>query len=267
MNIYSIDNLEILNNLELTNLEILKDNNYKSNVFFNNKEIFLEFPKCKTKSGLCVNNNSFIDLVYDNSINILNEWINTLENNLSKKIYEKNNVWFTNPINQNVITNMITPLYRKYNNKLLIRTYINVNKNININDLHINLEKNEIIPILKLDYLIINSNSFDIKFTIFKINILEKQDLEKNISNNNLNEVNLVINEETPIKLKKHNEVYLKYYKETIIKAKHLKNEAIKKYLEAKHIKSNILNFDDLDKDIFMDENNEINELNKLNEI
>lgn len=251
MNIYSIDNLEILNNLVLTNLELIKNNNsYKSNLYIKNKEILIEFPKCEIKSGLHINT-KIMDLVYDSSLNLLNEWIKYLEEILCNKIYEKNNIWFTNHISKNIIKNMITPLYRKYNKNILIRTYNIVDKNVHINNLQEHLEKNEIIPIIKLDSLIINSNSFDIKLIMVKSNTIKKENL--------IEEVNLVINESEPIKLKKHNEVYIKYYRDTILKANSLKIEAINKYLEAKQIKSKI---DTLTDDLNIDENNEIENLN-----
>jgi hypothetical protein len=248
MNIYSIDYTKELNNLELTKLSLMKNNNYKSKINLNDKEIYIEYPKCKIKPALCISNNSFIDLEYDNSLNNLNNWISDLEKILSNKIYEKNNEWFTNPINKNIINNMITPLYRKYKQKLLIRCYINVGNKMNINE----LENKEIIPIIKLDSLIVKSNSFDIKLLITKIKRVE----EKNI----IKEVDLVINEETPIKLKKHNEVYINYYKETINKAELLRDEAINKYLEAQKIKSTIYNLKDI---LNIDENKEIDNLNK----
>ena len=256
MNIYSIDNLEVLNNLELTNLELIKnDNIYKSNLYIKNNDILMEFPKCNIKTGIHLNN-KIIDLEYDSSSNLLNKWIKKLEDVLCNKIYEKNNIWFTNHINKNIINNMITPLYRIYNKNILIRTYNDVDKNININNLQEYLENNKIIPIIKLDSLIINSNSFDIKLIIYKLNPIKTD-------NNIIEEVNLVINENDPIKLKKHNEVYKKYYRETIIKANSLILEAIKKYLEAKQIKSNI-DIDTLTDDLNIDENNEIEKLNTI---
>ena len=247
MNIYSIDYTKELNNLELTKLSLMKNNNYKSKINLNDKDIYIEYPICKIKSAMCVSNNIFIDLEYDNSLNKLNNWICNLENILSNKIYEKNNEWFTNPINKNIINNMITPIYRKYNNKILIRCYIDVDDKLNINC----LENKEIIPIIKLNYLIVKSNSFDVKLNISKINIIEEKKYM-------IKEVDLVINEDIPIKLKKHNEVYINYYKETINKAETLRDKAINKYLEAKKIISTIDNLKEV-----LNENKEIDNLNK----
>ena len=254
MNIYSINNIEIINEIILNNLEVI-DNNYKSKLLLNNKDVLIKFPKCKIKSDLSLNN-KILDLVYEKEENVLNKWITKFEEIIKKKIYKKNKIWFTNEISLNSISNMITPIYRKYKNKYLIRTYIDVDKNIDKNILHNN---NEIIPVIKLDFLIVNSNSFDIKLNIF--------DIEKNlgkdnikIDNNGIEEVNLIINNNETIKLKKRNELYEKYYRETILKANYLRNEAIKKYLEAKKIKLNIYN---LDNEFIVNENEEIDKLNK----
>jgi hypothetical protein len=63
------------------------------------------------------------------------------------------------------------------------------------------------------------------------INSLEKND------DDYLEEIELIVPEEEPMKLKNPNEVYLDIYKVAREKAKKAKNEAIKAYLEAKRIK------------------------------
>ena len=63
------------------------------------------------------------------------------------------------------------------------------------------------------------------------INSLEKKD------DDYLEEIELIVPEEEPMKLKNPNEVYLEIYKVAREKAKKAKNEAIKAYLEAKRIK------------------------------
>jgi hypothetical protein len=62
----------------------------------------------------------------------------------------------------------------------------------------------------------------------------EEKPLEKN---NDLEEIELIVPEEEPMKLKDPNEVYLDIYKAAREKARKAKNEAIKAYLEAKRIK------------------------------
>lgn len=62
----------------------------------------------------------------------------------------------------------------------------------------------------------------------------EPASLEKN---NDLEEIELFVAEEEPIKLKEPSEVYLDIYRQAREKAKKAKNEAIKAYLEAKRIK------------------------------
>jgi hypothetical protein len=62
----------------------------------------------------------------------------------------------------------------------------------------------------------------------------EAKSLEKN---NDLEEIELDIPEEEPMKLKNPTEVYLDIYRQAREKAKKAKNEAIKAYLEAKRIK------------------------------
>ena len=54
---------------------------------------------------------------------------------------------------------------------------------------------------------------------------------------NNLEEIELKVQDDNPIKLKEAREVYLDIYNVAREKAKKAKNEAIKAYLEAKRIK------------------------------
>jgi len=63
---------------------------------------------------------------------------------------------------------------------------------------------------------------------------IDSPPLEKN---NDLEEIELFVPEEEPMKLKEPSEVYLDIYKQARAKAKKAKNEAIKAYLEAKRIK------------------------------
>ena len=65
-----------------------------------------------------------------------------------------------------------------------------------------------------------------------------KEEVAKSLEkNNDLEEIELDISEEEPMKLKNPQEVYLDIYKQAREKAKKAKNEAIKAYLEAKRIK------------------------------
>ena len=73
----------------------------------------------------------------------------------------------------------------------------------------------------------------NVKFMVEETEMIEKP-LEKN---DDLEEIELNVNEEEPMRLKEPNEVYLDIYKAAREKAKKAKNDAIKAYLEAKKIK------------------------------
>jgi len=80
---------------------------------------------------------------------------------------------------------------------------------------------------------IITNKENNVKFMVEEKEMEEKP-LEKN---DDLEEIELNVNEEEPMRLKEPNEVYLDIYKAAREKAKKAKNEAIKAYLEAKKIK------------------------------
>ena len=76
------------------------------------------------------------------------------------------------------------------------------------------------------------------KKEIIENNIKEKEIIEKPLEkSNNLEEIELKVQDDNPIKLKEAREVYLDIYNVARGKAKKAKNEAIKAYLEAKRIK------------------------------
>jgi len=76
------------------------------------------------------------------------------------------------------------------------------------------------------------------KKEIIENNIKEKEIIEKPLEkSNNLEEIELKVQDDNPIKLKEAREVYLDIYNVAREKAKKAKNEAIKAYLEAKRIK------------------------------
>ena len=76
------------------------------------------------------------------------------------------------------------------------------------------------------------------KKEFFENNIKEKEIIEKPLEkSNNLEEIELKVQDDNPIKLKEAREVYLDIYNVAREKTKKAKNEAIKAYLEAKRIK------------------------------
>jgi hypothetical protein len=122
----------------------------------------------------------------------------------------------------------------------------------NVNDLVNDLEHlEEIEPIDLFESNETNNKddiSLDIEFEdLLEENIEEKNDVLKEINNNNLNLENV----DSVMKLKKPNQVYFELYKEARNKAKQAKRNAILAYLEAKNIKKTYMieNINDSDSD------------------
>jgi len=110
-------------------------------------------------------------------------------------------------------------------NNLVDTDIIDNNEEINIED------EEEVLQIIKEKEQVEFSENE--KYIIKKKDVIEKP-LEKS---NNLEEIELNIQDDEPIKLKEAREVYLDIYNVARKKAKKAKNEAIKAYLEAKRIK------------------------------
>ncbi len=83
----------------------------------------------------------------------------------------------------------------------------------------------------------INNIADDTKKTENEIQESEEETTLPLEKNEDLEEIELFVPEDEPMKLKKPSDVYLDIYKQAREKAKKAKNEAIKAYLEAKRIK------------------------------
>lgn len=195
---------------------------YFTNLTLDDNPIYLQFPKCKSKSGIIsTKKTKYMDLMYKNEkTSLIHEWLENLENKCKNLLDEKKNIWFTNDLTKDDIDSMLTPCSRIYRNGkfILLRMIINNSKKVNItedlqifdeNECKIDEEKftseNEFIPLVILDGIKFTSRSIEIELKVTQIMILreikpdkcfiKKRELE---SVNNLeNKINISILEKS----------------------------------------------------------------------
>ena len=195
---------------------------YFTNLTLDDNPIYLQFPKCKSKSGIIsTKKNKYIDLMYKNEkTSLIHEWLENLENKCKNLLDEKKNLWFTNDLTKDDIDSMLTPCSRIYRNGkfILLRMIINNSKKVNIteelqifdeNECKIDEDKftseNEFIPLVILDGIKFTSRSIEIELKVTQIMILreikrdqcfiKKRELEN--VNNLENKINISILEKS----------------------------------------------------------------------
>jgi hypothetical protein len=104
-NIFETNDNFDFSKLSLGQPQVIQSSNYLTKLLFNNKEFFIQLPKCKTKQGI-VNNEKKMhtELLYESLSNYkLNEWIENLEKTCQNLIFNKRNTWFSDNIELNDI--------------------------------------------------------------------------------------------------------------------------------------------------------------------
>lgn len=159
-----------------------------------NKDIFIQFPKCKTKQGIVQSERKYYsDLLYETTqSSILSEWCENLETCFQKLIYEKRLLWFNNNIELNDIESAFTSSARLYKSgkQFLIRANIprsqlTKSMNCNIYDesekilsiVDVDTEK-YIIPLIKIEGIRFSAKSFQIEYNIVQIMVLNEKETE-----------------------------------------------------------------------------------------
>ncbi|MDA9216230.1 hypothetical protein N9O88_00205 [bacterium] len=169
---------------------------YFTNLTLDDNPIYLQFPKCKSKSGIIsTKKTKYIDLMYKNeTTSLIHEWLEGVENKCKNLLDEKKEIWFMNDLTKDDIDSMLTPCSRIYKNGkfILLRMIINNSKKINVteelqifdeNERKIDEDKltseNEFIPLVILDGIKFTSRSIEIELKVIQMMILTEIKPEK----------------------------------------------------------------------------------------
>jgi len=178
-------------------------------IYNNGEPLFIQTNETSTKDGISSSKKPFIDLMMASDDSILIDFLESLENNIIKSIYQKRDVWFHNPIDLDDIENSFISAYRLYKSGkfYLLRSYFNIindqynifnEHNDKINPSEIN-ETSKLISILEIQGVRFTQKSFKMDIINKQILLLDPRNqfstcmikgLGKTESNNN-NEENL----------------------------------------------------------------------------
>lgn len=229
-NIFEPNNKFDFSKITLGQPQVIQSSNYFTKLLFENKEFFLQFPKCKTKQGIIQNEKKMhADLLYESFTHPeLSEWVESLEETCQKLIYNKRNIWFTDNIELNDIESAFNNVikYQKNGKQMIIRCYISKPQSIKLSPLCVVYDENEkklsvndvtyekdIIPLVKLEGIRFSSRNFQIELNLVQVMVLKEQDKQclikiKNDNNifNNIEEDEINNNTEEIINTSSNNE-------------------------------------------------------------
>ena len=165
-NIYLLNNKSILDNINLGEPYIQRDNVYFSKILNNEKKmIYIQLPKCKIKDNIKKSNKLSIyncELLFNYNLNkYILEYIENIENLCLKNIYNNKDLWFYDAenINFNDIEELYSSMIKIFSKgeHFIFKTYIRENNILvydsedNVID-YLTIEKNsEVIPLVCLN--------------------------------------------------------------------------------------------------------------------
>jgi hypothetical protein len=157
---------------------------YFTKILYNNKSLYIQCPKCVSKQGIIKNGKKmYIDLLFNHSDESIIQWFINLESTCQKRIFDKSNEWFQNPLELTDIESAFSSPIKVYKSckYYLLRSNIKTNylngnpiikifneneENVNVED--INAETN-FISILEIQGIKFTTRNFQIEVEVKQI--------------------------------------------------------------------------------------------------
>ena len=171
-------------NITLGQPNAIQGGAYFTKILYNNKSLYIQCPKCVSKQGVIKNGKKmYIDLLFNNSDESIVQWFINLESTCQKRIYDKSNEWFQNPLELSDIESAFSSPIKVYKSckYYLLRSNIKTNylngnpmikifneneENMNVDD--INAETN-FISILEIQGIRFTTRNFQIEVEVKQI--------------------------------------------------------------------------------------------------
>jgi hypothetical protein len=105
---------------------------YFSMLYYKNAPLYIQTPKCTSRQGVTPGKRPYIDLMFSNHDVAFLEWLEALEANAVRLIYEKRNLWISSDIEKSEIEAGFTSPIRPYKGGkyYLIRAHIQTAKHL-----------------------------------------------------------------------------------------------------------------------------------------
>lgn len=188
--IYNTDTSFDFTKLKLAKPQQIPGGNYFIRVSINDKALYIQPPKSKTKQGfLKAGKRYYTDLMFNNEETNFIEWMENLENYCQKMLYEYRDQWFEDSMEIHEIENYFTSPLRIFKSGKFYIARVNVNTNLGkpllkIYDEDENLismdqvnEKVNIMSILEIKGIKCSATSFQIEMEIKQMMILKPENL------------------------------------------------------------------------------------------
>ena len=165
-----------------------------SKLLMNKLPLYIQTPKCKTKQGIVKSGKKlYSDLVFTHEDEEFIQWLETLETNVRKMIYENRTKWFDGDLTEDDIENYFTPTIKLYKSGKMYLVRVNANSktsgsitvsNMKIYDENENAvemetidDKTSMITIVEVQGVKCSSKSFQIEIELKQIMVLKPVDL------------------------------------------------------------------------------------------
>jgi hypothetical protein len=152
----------------------LPGKSYFTKIFYINKPLYIQTPKCLTKQGFLLNGKkNYCDLMFDSNDTLFIQWVEMLETRCQELLYEKREEWFQNTLEKSDIESSFTSPIKifksgKYylirvNLKPTIKIYNEVDDIVLVDNFPINAN---IVSILEIKGIKFTSRNFQFEFEL-----------------------------------------------------------------------------------------------------
>ena len=92
----------------------LQGGSYVSMMYYKDAPLYIQTPKCTSRQGVAPGKRPYIDLMFSSHDVMFLEWLEALEVNAVRLIYEKRNLWISSDIEKSDIEAVFTSPIRPY---------------------------------------------------------------------------------------------------------------------------------------------------------
>ena len=177
---------DYMSNLKLHSPMPIQGGSYLAKLTLNCNPILFQMPKCSTKKGIVSSGKRFYcDLLFKYDDTNVIDIIETMENIIRDKVFEKSELWFQDPPTLEDIEYNWNESVKQTKQNFYLRTYVGNSKNVkstisvyNSNQQQISMEditpSSNIITIVEVTGLKFSSSSFHINYCLRQVMVLEE---------------------------------------------------------------------------------------------
>jgi hypothetical protein len=176
---------DYMSNLKLHSPMPIQGGSYLAKLTLNGNPILFQMPKCSTKKGIVSSGKRFYcDLLFKYDDTNVIDTIETMENIIRDKVFEKSELWFQDPPTLEDIEYNWNESIKQTKQNFYLRTYVGNSKNVkstisvyNSDQEQISMEditpSSNIITIVEVTGLKFSSSSFHINYCLRQVMVLE----------------------------------------------------------------------------------------------